>query len=31
MIDEILRKIIREELANFLNEIKNYDKKEKES
>lgn len=31
MIDEILRKIIREELANFSNEIKNYAKKDKES
>lgn len=31
MIDEILRKIIREELASFSNEIKNYAKKDKES
>lgn len=31
MIDEILRKIIREELSNFSNEIKNYVKKDKES
>lgn len=31
MIDEILRKIIREELACFSNEIKNYAKKDKES
>ncbi|WP_102272447.1 helix-turn-helix domain-containing protein [Cytobacillus massiliigabonensis] len=31
MIDDILRKIIREELASFSNEIKNYAKKDKES
>ncbi|MDT0163531.1 helix-turn-helix domain-containing protein [Bacillus sp. AG4(2022)] len=31
MIDEILRKIIREELASFSNEIKNYATKDKES
>jgi predicted DNA-binding transcriptional regulator AlpA len=31
MIDEIIRKIIREELACFSNEIKNYAKKDKES
>ncbi|WP_243292794.1 helix-turn-helix domain-containing protein [Bacillus sp. FJAT-47783] len=31
MIDDILRKIIREELASFSNEIKNFAKKDKEN
>ncbi|MFE8702889.1 helix-turn-helix domain-containing protein [Cytobacillus sp. FJAT-54145] len=31
MIDEILRKIIREELTNFSNELKNVNKKDKEN